>query len=334
MSIPNPNFTQLLSSTTALYSKKVSDAVTNSVPLLALLSGGLTGQSPTRVKSSIKIASGGTVLTEQIQYTNNTNVKFLANGFSERSIQPQNVLTSASYNWKMLNGTYPVEDLLAVQNSGETQMHNLIKNVFLNNLTASLTNVAGVACYALGTEDGGASFGGLRYIISDTPSVGTMGGIDRADAANAFWRNQLFSAAAESVTISATTIVSAMDVLMLRCSGQANRRPNVIFADANYFNFYQAAAQTVRRITESKIGDIGFNMLDYQGIPVIYDPNCPADHMYFVDTTAISLQHAPGQMFRSDPAVRTVGQNVSVYGMTMYGNLTASNPRSCGVLKA
>jgi hypothetical protein len=58
-----------------------------------------------------------------------------------------------------------------------------------------MKNKMGAAVYADGTGSAGKEIGGLALLVPDAPTVGTVGGINRATWA--FWRSQKFGAVAD-----------------------------------------------------------------------------------------------------------------------------------------
>jgi hypothetical protein len=95
----------------------------------------------------------------------------------------------------------------------------------------------------------------------------------------------VYDFSAESVTASATTIQAAMNSMYLDTVRGADRT-DLIVADRNFYTFYWDSLQANQRFTDDKEAGAGFTNVVYHGnIPVIYDDQCPADHMYFLNAS-------------------------------------------------
>jgi hypothetical protein len=189
----------------------------------------------------------------------------------------------------------------------------------------------------------------LQLLISKTPTSGTVGGINRANYS--FWRNQLYDFSAESVTASSTTIQTAMNKLYLRCLVQgAGNAPDTIIADEIFWDFFRASLTDIQRVTTSKAAEAGFDVLRFKNADVVYDPNCPASTMYFLNSMHLKLKYLAiknsdgksgslkgdkaslAQMFTAMPSTRPVNQPVNIHPVMGLMNLTIDNCRTSGVI--
>mgnify|MGYP006102452357 FL=1 len=125
-----------------------------------------------------------------------------------------------------------------------------------------------------------------------------------------------------------------MNSLYRRCQAQAGEQVDVIAADDNYFGFFENSLQTISRISSNtKLGELGFDTLKYKAADVFYDPECPADHMYFINSKHLYLKHL-GDFLEREDVTRPVNQNVYVLPITGLMNLTIDNSRVHGVITA
>jgi hypothetical protein len=314
----NPNVSQLLTTTLDHYTKSITDNVLNNHPLLGRL----------KAKGNIQKASGGVTFQEKLSYASNGTVQYQGE-YDTYNTTPQDVLTAANYTPKILTGTMTMTDLEMKQNAGKEQIVSLImakKKV----LEDSLKNQLGSSIYADGTGSGGKEIGGLQLLLADDPTTGTVGLIDRSTST--FWRNKLYDFAVESVTPSSTTIQGAMNTLWTRCQSQMGELPDLIAADSVYFEYYESSLQTIQRITSPEIGNSGYSALKYKSADVFYDPECPASHMYFVNTNHIFLKYLGKQLLEVGETMRPVNQGVYVTPITATANMTLDNSRVHGVM--
>lgn len=315
----NPNISQLLATTLNNYKKDVTDNILNFHPLLIKLNDA----------GNVVRESGGVNFRENLTYASNGTVQFQGE-FDTFDTTPQDVITAADFEQKIISGTITMTGKEMKQNAGKERIVNLMEEK-VKNLENSLKNTIGTAIYSDGTGSGGQEIGGLQLLVADDPTTGTVGGIDRSTTDGAFFRNKLYDFSVESVPKSATTIQSAMNSLYRRCQAQAGEQPDLITADDVNFGFFEDSLQTIQRISDSRLGKLGFDVLKYKGAEVYYDPECPANHMYFLNTKHIKLKHL-GDFLERGEVTRPVNQDVYVLPITGLMNLTIDNARVHGAM--
>jgi len=317
----NLNYTSLISSTLDLFIRdKVADNVIGNNALLSILQS----------KGKIRHEQGGRNFAETIAYAPNSTVQF-QDPTDIIDTSGQDEITTALFSPKFLASTFNFTIEEKLKNQGSSAIVNLIKTK-QDVLMSSIKNIVGSALFSDGTGNGGKTIGGLQLLIADDPTVGTVGGINRAN--NPWWRNQVydFSTSAGS-NASASNILSGMNSLYLSCQVQQNEAPDLILADGNYFSFFESATQQIQRITTPNEGKIGFQNLAYKASSVVYDPNTPANHMYFINTTYINFKHLNNPLFTKEETVRPVNQLTYITPVYLYGNLTSNSLRVHGVAK-
>lgn len=316
----NPNIAQLAVTTLNKYKKSITDNIQNSHPLLMLM----------KERGNIIKEDGGAAFQENISYASNTTVQ--AQGeYDTYNTTPQDVLSAATFEQKIISGTIQMSSKEVKQNAGSARIINLMDEK-MRNLEYSLKNEMGTQIYGDGTGSAGKDIGGLQYLISDDPTTGVVGGIDRATYE--IWRNQMYSFTANAITPSKDTIEAAMQSLFLDCQVQNGEMPDLIMADRVYFTYFFDSQLSIKRIVNDDSGAMGgFRTLAWNGAKVVYDVNAPASHMYFINTKYIFLKHL-GDFFDNMGSERPVNQGVFVTPLEFIGNMTVSNSRVHGVLKA
>lgn len=313
------NVGQLVATTLRNRRKGLADNVTNHNALLARMSE----------NGAIKeVAQGGRTIFEPIMYGTNSSVQFYE-GFD--SFTPpttgQNIVDGAEYSWKQLGGFVSISGQELVQNSGKHAALDLLETR-IKHLQAQLKNTFSTSLYSDGTGSSGKEFGGLRLLVADNPTaIGTVGGIDQV--ANSFWRNQVSAAAA----FTTSTALGRMNSLYLTCL-RGTDKPDLILADANTFATYEGTQQQLQRFTSEKMAQQGFVSYKYKTADVVYDDACPANHMYFLNTNAISFRYAPNRWFEVGDERQVVTADYQVVPVWVMGNLTTNNRSLHGVLIA
>lgn len=317
----NPNYTSLISSTLDKFMKNsVTSSVIGNNALLRTLQN----------KGKIVHEIGGRNFQENIAYASNSTVQF-QNPTDLLDTSAQDEFTSALFAQKMLTGTDQISEKELLQNAGDSRIFNLLEGK-RKNLMDTLRNQLGAALYGDGTGSGGKTIGGLQLLIADDPTIGTVGGIDRST--NSFWRNQVYDfSTSAGGNASASNIQAGMNSLYLSCQVQEGSFPDLILADYNYYSFYENSLQQIQRITNTNEGKLGFAQLVYKSSAVVYDPNCPANHMYFLNTDYLKFQHLNNPLFTQGDTQRPTNQLYYITPVYLYGNLTISSARVHGVAK-
>ena len=317
MASPNSNFTDIITSTLQGYSKKMADNITNHNALLRHLDE----------KGNKKDATGRTIVQE-LEFAVNGTVKWYA-GYETLNVSASETYTAAEFNYKQLNGNVVISGLEQIQNSGPEAVHNLLKSR-IKTLEKSLKNTMATALYADGTGSSAKEIGGLQHLVQDA-GAGTVGGID--SATNSWWQNQIYDFSTEGVTAGSDTIQSAMNKLWILCVRGADKT-DVITADSVYYRYYWESLQPQQRFTSDRKAAAGFMNLMFMDAPVFYDDQCPASHMYFLNTDYLFLRPAKGREFVPLGNRQPINQDAEVVPMVWGGNITCNGRQFQGVIVA
>lgn len=311
------NIGEIAATTLRNRSGELADNITNHNALLSRLMEKGNGY---------KSANGGRVITEELMYAENTNAKWY-DGYDTWTINPDDSLDAAEFDWKQLGGFATFSGLDEIRNSGKHAVINLVK-ARIKVLEQTLKNKAATAVYADGTGSSGKEFGGLQLLVADDPTaVGSVGGI--AQNTNAFWRNQV-SAAASTTSSNIQSRMNTMQLQLVR----GTDKPDLVLADSTMYTHYEESLQGIHRVASSKMADAGFESLKYKGADVVYDDQCPANHMYFLNTNYLCLRCHPDRKFKPGDARKIQNADYDVVPVFMAGNLTVSNRSLQGVIIA
>ena len=309
MASPNSSFTDIVTTTLQGYSGELADNITNHNALFRQINK----------KGNKQVATGRSIVQE-LEYAQNSTVMYYS-GAETLDISPTETFTAAEFNYKQLAGNVTITGLEQIQNSGKEAVHNLLKSR-IRNLEKSLTNTVASGLYADGTGTSSKEIGGLRLLVADV-NTNTVGGI----SANtyAWWRNYVYDFSTNSVTPSATTIQHAMNLAWINTI-RGSDKPDIIPADAIYYLYYLESLTPNQRFMDDKGAGVGFTNLVYQGnVPVIYDDQCPASHMYFLNTDYLFVRPAKGREFKPLGEKSSVNQDALVMPVVWAGNMTTSN---------
>lgn len=318
MAVPNSSFSDIIATTLQGYSGELADNITNH--------NGLWRQI--KRKGNMQTATGRTIVQE-IEYAVNGTTMWYS-GAETLDISAQDTFTAAEYNYKQLAGNVVFTGLEEIQNSGKEAVHNLMKSR-IRNLEKSLTNTLATALYADGTGTSSKELGGLQLIVADV-NTNTVGGI--SGSANTWWKNYVYDFSTNSITPSATTIQHAMNLTWINTIRGADK-PDMITSDSIYYVYYWESLTPNQRFTDDKGAGAGFTNLVFQSnVPVIYDDQAPASHMYFLNTDYLFVRPAKGREFKPLGEKASVNQDAIVMPVVWAGNMTCSNRARQGVICA
>ncbi len=321
----SPNLSEIVTTTLRNRTKMLADNVTNNTALLARL----------KSRDKVKPFSGGRIITQELEYAENSTYQRYS-GYENLNISPSDVFSAAEFDIKQSSVAVTISGLEQLQNTGPDQMIDLLESR-ISNAEKSMINNTSADCYSDGTADGGKQIGGLQSLVADTPTSGTVGGINRATWS--FWQNVSFDASSDGgAAASSSNIQNYMNRTWVQlCRNQD--KPDLIVADNNYWTHYLESLQAIQRITSVSEGEAGFSTLKYMSADVVLDGgfsgDAPTDHMYFLNCDYICYRpHRDRNMVVQEGDRIPTNQDAIVKMLFFAGNMTLSNASLQGVLKA
>lgn len=321
MAAPNSSWNEV--TTTALHYRapKMFDNVSKQIAIVNRL----------KAKGKLKIVDGGEDIIIPLEYAENSTYKRYS-GYETLNIAPSEVFSAAEYEWKQIAIAVTISGLEQLQNSGRTRKFDLLKSRIANAERTFLNNFA-TDLYSDGTASGGKQIGGLQSLVADSPSSGTVGGINRATYT--WWRNY-----SSNITMTAANAQSSMNTAWLETC-RTGDRTDLILCDDSTYKAYWESLQAIQRIEKTSMATAGFEALKYKNADVVFDGGttsgfggaCPANHMYFLNTDYLFLcVHKDRNMKPLDPDRYAVNQDALVKLVGFAGNLCLANGFVQGVL--
>lgn len=323
MTAPNATYDSIFTTTLENRSKKMADNITKNNALLSRLSA----------KNKIRTVDGGSKILEELEYGQGDMVWY--SGFDTISYTGPELFSAAEYALKLCATPVAISGEDMLKNSGSARMIDLFEKR-IHNAEKTMSNKIAEALYSDGTGSSGKEIGGLKLLVADAPTSGTVGGINRATSGNEFWRNQASVISAEANALTSATILSKMNDMYLKCS-RGTDKPDLIVTDDYLYDMYEAALQPMQRFVDPKLADAGFRTLRYKGADVIFDGgqggSCPTKHMYFINTNYLYLRPHKDRNFKVIGGERLAINSDAIYKIIGWaGNLTMSNAKLQGVL--
>lgn len=302
-------------------------------------------------KGNIKTFDGGRTIVQELDYNNNQTFVWYS-GYQTLNIAPSQTFTAAEFPIRQAALAISISGLEEIQNSGEEAIINLLEGRVKN---GERTFLNGLSQGAYGDGTVANAIGGLQLLVADSPSTGTVGGIDRS--AFSFWQNISFSATTNGgAPASAANIQDYMDALYVQLV-RGNDHPDLIVADNTMYRFYLSSLQAIQRLQgDTDLAKLGFETLKYLNADVVLDGGyqgqstdplpfqtsggtsavggAPSSHMYFLNTEYIHWRPFAGRnMVPLDPDRFSVNQDAMVRLIGWAGNATLSCAFLQGVIK-
>lgn len=289
--------------------------------------------------------SGGRSIIEEMFFDeNDTFMRYYGAQILNTSLNP--VMTAAEFDHKQF--------AIAVVISGrETRMNGGSEGVI--DLATSRVKAAEITLennyqadmISDGTSDSGLQIGGLKLIVSKTPTTGTVGGIDRTSAASAFYRNFKFDTVSDTTTPApggAATTAATIRPYYDYCINSLQRGTDgvkLIYAGQGHYQFLQTALQAMQRVTgDDNTVRAGYKLMKYQGIPVVNgggvnfggQTQVATDLSYFLNTRYLKMRYHKDANMEPLPEVQSINQDAKCKLMIFMGNMTCSAPKLQGVM--
>jgi len=324
MASPNSSWSDILTTTLNSRTKKLADNMSDNVAILMRL----------KEKGRIRTVSGGASILQELEYADSTNTMWYQ-GYEQLAINPQELFTAAEFSWKQAACSVTISGLEMIQNAGPERQINLLRSR-VGNAEKSMANLMATGMYSDGTATGGKQIGGLQLLVADT-NTNTVGGI--SGQTYDWWRNVVFDVSSIGSSAASTTTIQGYMNSTYTQLVRNNDSPDLILTDNIYYNLYLGSLQTIQRVTNDKMASAGFQSLKYMGADVVLDGgrggNCPASHMYFLNTDYLFYRPAADRnMVPLDPDRFSVNQDALVKIIGWAGNMTVSNRFLQGVMKA
>lgn len=338
-----PNLSEIVTTTLRSRTGELADNMSRNNALLARLDR----------RGKIKTFSGGRTIVQELNYANNQTFQWYS-GYQTLNIAPSQTFTAAEYPIRQSAVAVSISGLEELQNSGEEAIIDLLESR-IENAEDTFMNGMSQGIYGDGTVTG--SVNGLQLLVSNSPSSGIVGGIDRATWT--FWQNQVYQALTTGGAVAtAANIQSYMDTLWLSLV-RGRDMPDLIVADNNFYKLYWQSLVAIQRIASEngsgEHGKLGFQTLKYNTADVVLDGGfqgfstdpfpgevassptglggAPANTMYMLNTKYLHWRpHARRNMVPLDPDRFSVNQDAMVKLMGWAGNMTLSNAFLQGVL--
>lgn len=312
MAFANPSVTDIIATTIQSRSKMIADNVTDNNGFLNRLSK----------RGNLKTVSGGDVIFQELSFAENANAGWYS-GYDLLPVGISDVISAAQYDWRQFAVPIIISGLEELKNSGKERMIDLMEGR-MSVAESTMANQISIGLYSDGSASGGKQLQGLDLAVSETPAVGTYGGIDPATAVGTFWRNY-----AAALDITAANVQTQLNLAWSRLVRGADR-PDLILMGTSFWNTYVASLQAQQRFNSPTVGDAGFATIKFMDADVILDGGiggaCSDGDCFLLNTKYLFYRpHARRNMVPLSPNKRyATNQDAEVQILGWAGNMTCS----------
>jgi hypothetical protein len=235
-----------------------------------------------------------------------------------------------------------VTDDMGINTSQHSQRELTVLVNLLDNKLADMAEQSARSLNALLWGDGVAdakAMAGIRALVTDTPTTGTVGGIDRSLAANAWWRNSSNTAA---VITSGPANGGALITYIQNLYRQLTRyggRPTHAFCGSAFLEALETELRANGNYTMNGFNgakDISVGAINHMGLTFEYDPTLDdltfSKRCYMLDLSNIFISAMEGEWRRRHNPARPENAFVYYTSLTYTGQLVARQLNSSAVI--
>jgi hypothetical protein len=296
---------QLTAITQRFIMPKMYDAIFDTNPLLKRLLA--SGQ--------YKSVSGGTSIDIPLNYAQVTASGWYS-GADSLDTSENDTISCAQYAWKSLFAGITITEEDELKNGGSAGVLKLLASK-AQIAEKTIKDQLGTGLFSDGTT--AKSIIGLRDIVAVDQTVGGI-----SQSTNSWW-----SGIVDSTTTTQT--ISAMNAVYENASVD-NEKPTVGIGTRTVYTRYYNLLQPMQRFSDSDTAKGGFQNLMFNGIPILSDSHCPANHLFFLNEKHLWLCYHPERNFAAEPFQKPLNQQVKVSRILWMGAFGSSNNRLHGKL--
>jgi len=311
----DPNVGILLSTTLKKYRKTLTDNIHKSNAVFYQL----------KKNGTITEEDGGERIVEPLMYGKNSTARSYS-GYEALDTTPQTGIDSAEFNWKQYSVSLSISGLEERQNNGTSRIINLL-DAKTTQAEMSLTESLSVGLFSDGTGNGGKNLTGLAAMVTNS---GTYGGI--SSSANTWWK------AGVEATVE-TLGLPKMRTAYNTASVGGKDTPTLIVTTQALFETYESLFTNVAisgggtsfsTPTEGmkNMADGGFQSLQFKGVPIVWDEQCPTGTMYFLNAKHMKLVMHKDANFKTTDFVKPENQDARIAQILVQGNVTCNRRAS------
>lgn len=277
------------------------------------------------MKNSKSWSNGGDTIQPAIEYAFASNSGSYR-GYDTLDITPQQTLTDAQFLRKQYYASIVYNGYEVASSRGKNAIFEMAEVAMKGAETAMFNNMA-TDFYGTGTGNGGKALLGLDAAIDDGTGTAIYGGIDRTG--NTFWRAYKQAAVGNLSMAQLTTAWASAS------RGGPTNSPDFGVAGLtawlaintlcrNRFQEHAIAETDAVKL----VGKLGFPVVYFMGIPIVYDEYCPTGTLYLLNSDTVQLWSDPQINFKPTELVKPANMDAKIGQILWTGELICTEPRA------
>ena len=281
-----------------------------------------------RLRNKSEFLNGGEFIRQPLLYA-----KQSAGGsydaFDVLDTTPTENISNAVLPWShyYVNVSLAETDLL--KNAGDEQVLSLLK-AQLKIAEMTMGDNIGTGLYDDGSDSKGIV--GLREIVSDST---TYGGVN--PSTYSWWKSTVNSTARTKATLATAGATGMLNLLRDMWGDLTIDRdhPTILVTTQDIFDifwtYFQTAEVQNRPPQDAGMANMGFQFLNFNGVPMVVDDHCPAGYLFMLNENYLHLKIHSDDNFRLEDFQKPTNQRVHIGKLFFSGQLVSSNRRMQGV---
>jgi hypothetical protein len=278
--------------------------------------------------------SGGRLFEMTVEYAKNSSFKSYGETEQLDTVR-YDVFDAARYDQRFFFGTVVFSDVEQLRNAVQNRKIDVIKSKIKNGISSASQQLNDML-FGDGTGNGGKDFDGLKKIIPQDPTTGTVGTINAATWT--FWRSKAVDGTKSSTIYD--NLRASMTTCFNDCSlGGVDRTPTGAISDQATFEGYEGLLVDIERLVKDTgngkaPADVAFlnRAIRFKGIPYVYGEDANANAVYLVNNNFLKLCYLKGAWLKMKDPVEPADQMTIVHKVLTVGNLASSARRHLGTV--
>lgn len=251
-------------------------------------------------------------------------------------------LRRLTYSWRQFAATVRIDGLEEILNSGPEEAASILEGRMegaeIDTTNKFETMFGADATGNVGGDGEARDWNGLQNLVSDTPTVGTIGGLNRATFAQL--RNQIFSTAITAFNTTNAGRNGMLDLWTNCCQG--GRRPNFIPTTPAIWRLYHLSLTATERLEleagRDRTVTAGIPNLKFMDADVVFSDGIAASHLYMLrvakprSSGGIFMVVSRQRNFKMGKFIEPVNQDLRVAKILTAGQLCTDAPYLQGVI--
>lgn len=283
------------------------------------------GLKPT-AKKFIREQDGGSRFEVPLMLVTNPNAKAYAKD-DTFDVTANDLGDRAYFDIKSIGTTIPIYGYdIDVSDSSNSAIKNIQKN-FLEQASISVLNLLISQMYASDGTEGANDWNSILTLIAQDPTADSIGGISSATYTK--WANYYKS---ESGVSLASYIVKELTTMMTSTTYGINRPKLIVTTPTIWGALFAVEQGNQRFMPDAELAKIGFQALNFMGVPVFFDAALPSGNVLGINADALEYGILKGANMKMLPPVRPHNADMEVSFLKHRGNFLIRDRRSNGRL--